>query len=303
MKTENPSVDLEKRCADLLSSFGFYEVMNLSLSSEKYYKNKESLVKLLNPLSQELEVLRANLLFSGLQSISYNINRKSKDLKFYEFGKTYTKEGETYKEEQWLSIWLTGDLFRENPYGLKQKSNFAFVKSAVDQLLERCGVKSFDVIDFQDENFNAGLEYSYKKENLLSIGKVKSTTLKEFDIEQDVYYASIRWSLLQKAYTKRKLEFEELSKFPLVRRDLALLLDRQITFKQLKDMAFATEKKWLDEVNIFDVYEDEKLGGKKSYALSFTLLNKEATLTDQQIDSVMNKLIKAYRENLGAELR
>lgn len=301
--SQNLSTELEQRCSDLLSAFGFHEIMGLSLSAEKYYEQKEELVRLINPLSQELEVLRANLLFSGLQSMAYNINRKNKDLKFYEYGKTYHKTPEGYKEEQWLSLWISGDLFRENPYGLKQKSNFAVLKAVVDQLLMRCGINHYTTEELQDGYLAAGLEYRYNNQNLLCFGKVKQSVLKQVDVEQEVYYASIRWSLLKKAYASRQTEFEEMSKYPSVRRDLALLLDRQVSFRQVQDLAYATEKKWLREVNLFDVYEDEKLGAKKSYALSFTLLNKEATLTDQQIEAVMAKLIKAYKEKLGAELR
>ncbi|MBL7901638.1 MAG: phenylalanine--tRNA ligase subunit beta [Bacteroidia bacterium] len=295
---------LEEKCASVLESIGFSEIMNLSLSNEKFYGENSSLVKLLNPLSQELNVLRADSLFSGLESIAYNLNRKNNNLKFFEIGKTYKVNVDaTYTEEKFLSLFVSGALFNENPYGLKQKSDFAYLKACVDCLLEKCGVKNYSSADVKSLHFQYGLEYHMGSKSLVQFGKVSKTHLKTSDLSQDVYYAHFNWDVLAKAFSKRKIEFSELSRFPAVRRDLALLLDKKIQFKEVKELAFSTEKKWLESVNIFDIYEDEKLGNKKSYALSFTLLNKEATLTDSQIEGVMNKLITAYKDQLGAELR
>jgi len=300
----NVSLLLENKCASVLESIGFNEIMNLSLSNEKYYGENVPLVKLLNPLSQELNVLRADSLFSGLESIAYNLNRKNNTLKFFEIGKTYKNNGDaTYTEEKSLSLFITGNLFNENPYGLQHKSDFSYLKACVDTLLEKCGVRNYIASDLSSVSFQYGLDYHQGTKLLVQFGKVSKTHLKTCDLSQDVYYANFNWDVLAKAYSKRKIEFSELSRFPAVRRDLALLLDKTIQFREVKDLAFNTEKKWLETVNIFDIYEDEKLGNKKSYALSFTLLNKEATLTDAQIDGVMNKLITAYKDKLGAELR
>ena len=300
----NVGILLETKCASVLESIGFNEIMTLSLTNEKYYGDEASLVKLLNPLSQELNVLRADSLFSGLESIAYNLNRKNNNLKFFEIGKTYKNNGDaTYAEEKFLSLFVTGSLFQENPYGLKQKSDFSYLKACVDTLLEKCGVNNYVPTEVSSTNFHYGLDYHQGTKLMVQFGKVNKAHLKTCDLSQEVYYANFNWDVLTKAFSKRKIEFSELSRFPAVRRDLALLLDKKIQFKDVKDLAFSTEKKWLDTVNIFDIYEDEKLGNKKSYALSFTLLNKEATLTDSQIEGVMNKLISAYKDKLGAELR
>ncbi|MCU0360477.1 MAG: phenylalanine--tRNA ligase subunit beta [Bacteroidia bacterium] len=303
-ESPNPHLLLENKCASALEAFGFNEIMSLSLSNEKYYDEKTSLVKLLNPLSQELNVLRADSLFSGLECIAYNLNRKNNNLKLFEIGKTYKTIGEgQYEEEKSLSLFVTGQLFNDNPYGLKQKSDFSYLKACVDALLEKCGVYNHNLSEVKAANFQYGLEYLQGTKLLVQFGKVAKTHIKACDLSQDVYYANFKWDVLAKAFSKRKIEFSELSRFPSVRRDLALLLDKKIQFKDVKDLAFTTEKKWLETVNIFDIYEDEKLGNKKSYALSFTLLNKDATLTDAQIEGVMNKLIGAYKDKLGAELR
>ncbi len=303
-ESPNLSLQVEDRCASVLESMGFNEIMNLSLSSEKNYNSNTNLVKVVNPLSQELSVLRADMIFSGLESIVYNINRKNNNLKFFEFGNTYRKDEETkYTEEKFLSLYVTGNLFQDNPYHLNQKADFSFLKICVDNLLEKCGVKNLNSSELQSNSFEYGLEYLQGSKTIVQFGKVSKTYLKQTDIQQEVFYAAFHWNVLVKAFSKRKIEFSELSRFPSVRRDLALLLDANTSFKDVKELAFATEKKFLDHVNLFDIYQDEKMGNKKSYALSFTLQNKEATLNDSQIDAVMKKLITVYKDKLGAELR
>lgn len=305
-ETKNQDAVLEAKVHEMFVGFGFNEIMNLSLSKQNLYSETDSLVKLLNPLSQDLNVLRADLLYSGLESISFNSNRKNNNLKFYEIGRTYqliTGETTIYKEEKQLGLFICGDIFKENPYGLQQKSNFSYVKACVDALLAKCGIHSVKRNDTTFSNLSYGLSYSYNNKPLVEFGLVSKSSLKKFDIVQDVYYANFKWEVLLKAFSKQKIAFEELSKFPVVRRDLALLIEKSVSFSQIEDLAFATEKKLLTEVNLFDIYQDEKLGNKKSYAVSFTLLNKEATLTDKQIEAVMEKLISTYRDKLGAELR
>ena len=305
-ETKNQDAVLEAKVHETLVGFGFNEIMNLSLSKQNLYSETDSLVKLLNPLSQDLNIMRADLLYSGLESISFNSNRKNNNLKFYEIGRTYQlKTGETakYKEEKQLGLFICGEIFKENPYGLQQKSNFAYVKASVDALLSKCGIHEVKRSESISANLNYGLLYSYTNKPLVEFGLVSKSALKKFDLAQDVYYANFNWDLLLKAISKQKIEFEELSKFPSVRRDLALLIDKSVSYRQIEDIAFNTEKKLLKEVNLFDIYEGEKLGNKKSYAVSFTLLNTEATLTDKQIEAVMEKLISTYKEKLGAELR
>jgi phenylalanyl-tRNA synthetase beta chain len=303
---KNNDVALENKTASLLEGFGFNEIMSLSLTKETYYPEGNNSVKLVNPLSNDLNVLRADMLFSGLEAIAYNINRKNSDLKFFEYGRTYTladKEAPKYAEQKHLTLFITGKAFNENPFHLDQKADLSFLKAAVNNLLQKCGISNYKCIESAYTNFDYGLNYTLNNKTLVELGAVSKTQLKAFDIGQPVFYADFNWEALVKAFSKQKIEFEEISKFPSVRRDLALLIDKAVKYQQIEELAFNTEKKLLKEVNLFDIYEGEKLGNKKSYAVSFTLLNNEATLTDKQIEGVMEKLISNYKEKLGAELR
>jgi phenylalanyl-tRNA synthetase beta chain len=305
-ESKNYSVTLENKTGSLLEGFGFNEIMSLSLTKESYYAENTPLVKVLNPLSLDLNVMRADMIFSGLEAIVYNSNRRNSDLKFFELGKTYQlSEGENVKyiEQKYLSLFVSGDVFKENPYKLEHKADFAYLKTVIDHLLQKCGIASYKSSESSYSHFEFGLTYSLNNKPLVELGSVSKSVLKQFGIAQAVMYASINWDVLVKEFSKQKIEFEEISKFPSVRRDLALLLDKSVNYKQIEELAFSTERKLLKEVNLFDIYEGEKLGNKKSYAVSFTLLNNEATLTDKQIDGVMDKLISNYKEKLGAELR
>jgi phenylalanyl-tRNA synthetase beta chain len=304
VKNQNPV--LENKLGALLEGMGFNEIMSLSLSKETYYSEQDNLVKVMNPLSNDLGVLRRDLIYSGLEAIIYNTNRKNSDLKLFEFGRTYQlSKGEEikYEEEKQVSIFVTGNIFTQNPYSLNQKADFSYLKNVVTTLLEKFGVQNLKTVESHYDKFTTGLTYLLNNKPIVELGIVSKKELKQFDITQEVAYAKINWNVLAKAYSKQKIEFEELSKFPSVRRDLALLIDKSVSYQAIEELAFATEKKLLKEVNLFDIYESEKLGNKKSYAVSFTLLNTETTLTDKQIDSVMDKLIANYKEKLGAELR
>jgi phenylalanyl-tRNA synthetase beta chain len=305
-EARNYEVDLDNRAGALLEGFGFNEIMSLSLSKETYYSEENNTVKVVNPLSADLNVLRADMIFSGLEAIAYNINRKNSNLKFFEIGKTYqqpNKEEAKYREQKHLTLFVSGELFDENPFSLKNKADFSFLKSAVTNLLAKCGVNGFKSTESSYIHFDLGLSYLVNNKSLVELGQVSKSLLKKFDISQPVFYACVNWEMLVKEFSKQNIKFKEISKFPSVRRDLALLIDKTINYKQIEELAFSTERKLLKEVNLFDIYEGEKLGNKKSYAVSFTLLNNEATLTDKQIDGVMNKLISNYKEKLGAELR
>lgn len=305
-EAKNNDVALENKTASLLEGFGFNEIMSLSLTKESYYGEENNNVKVVNPLSNDLNVLRADMLFSGLEAIAYNINRKNADLKFFEYGKTYSiadKEAPKYAEQKHLTLFVTGNAFNENPFQLNQKADLSFLKAAVTNLLQKAGITNYKCFESTYNNFDYGLSYTLNNKPLVEVGAVSKKQLKAFDIAQPVFYADFNWEALVKAFSKQKIEFEEISKFPAVRRDLALLIDKAVKYQQIEELAFNIEKKLLKEVNLFDIYEGEKLGNKKSYAVSFTLLNKEATLTDKQIESVMEKLISNYKEKLGAELR
>lgn len=305
---KNYDTALDQRVGALLEGYGFQEIMCLSLSKESYYTADEHThtVKVVNPLSADLNVLRADMLYSGLETIAYNVNRKNTNLRFFEIGKTYQQTGNTeakYKEKKYLSLFVSGRLFNENPYGLEQEASFSFLKTAVNNLLHKCAVKNFKGSESTYKQLDYGLSYQLNSKTLVDFGLVSKASLKKFGIAQPVFYACLDWEMLVKEFSKQKITFEEISKFPAVKRDLALLIDKAISYQQIEELAFSTERKLLKEVNLFDIYEGEKLGNKKSYAVRFTLLNNEATLTDKQIDVVMDKLISNYKEKLGAELR
>ncbi|MCD6019959.1 MAG: phenylalanine--tRNA ligase subunit beta [Bacteroidetes bacterium] len=300
----------ENTAANLLIGFGFNEMMGLSLTKEAYYTEGTPLVKILNPLSADLNVMRHKMLFGGLETLAYNINRKQADLKLFEFGKTYEKTeadpmaiGFKYAETKHLILLATGRKYAENPFGENNKVDFSFVKSCIESVLNKLSIK-FKVTDLSDEQFSYGLSYAHKNKQLVSFGLVEKSICKKMDVNVETFYADFNWDNVLSLVGKTKLEFTEIPKFPAVRRDLALLLDKKITYKEIEELAFSAERKLLKTVNLFDIYEGDKLeAGKKSYAVSFMLQDDEATLNDKQIDNVMQKLIKTYSEKLGATLR
>lgn len=295
----------ENTSANLLVGFGFHEMMGLSLTKESYYAEGTPLVKVLNPLSSDLNVMRHSMLYGGLESLAYNINRKQADLKLFEFGKTYsTTEGDfNYAESKHLALFITGRKYAENPFGKNEKVDFAFLKGCVEAVLNKLSIK-FKIAELNNEHFSYGLSFAHKNKHLVSLGLVDKAICKKMDVNADVFFADFNWDHVLSLLGKTKLEFTEIPKFPSVRRDLALLIDKKTSYKELEELAFSTERKLLKAVNLFDIYMGDKLeAGKKSYALSFTLQDEEATLNDKQIDAVMQKLIKNYTEKMGAILR
>ena len=295
--------------SDLLSSNGFSEIMNNSLTKESYTPliselEVEQNVQLLNPLSQDLNVMRQTLLFSGLENVSYNINRKNQDLKLYEFGKTYHKVEDGNQEKQHLMLLLTGKLNSENWNSNKDKTDFFVLKEKVEHVLFRLGITKIKSEEISTHGFSEGLMYKHKKNRLVCFGKVDAKICKSFGVKKEVYYADFNWDLALNLVLNTKIKYSEVSKFPSVKRDLSLLIDKKVTFKELLSIAKDTEKNILKSVNLFDVYEGDKLPeGKKSYALSFILEDKTKTLTDKYIEKVMGKLISSYESKVGAEVR
>ncbi len=301
----------ENTTANLLVGFGFNEMMGLSLTKENYYNPETPLVKILNPLSNDLNVMRNSMLFSGLEAINYNTNRKVPDLKLFEFGKTYQKltpevgleNTFKYAETKHLTLYVTGRKNIENPYGENNKVSFTYIKACVEFILKKLSI-SFKINELTDDSFTYALTYANKKNTLVTFGLVNKNSCKKMDITADVFYADFNWDNILALVGKTKLEFTEIPKFPSVRRDLALLIDKTVTYKELEELAIASERKLLKAVNLFDIYEGDKLEvGKKSYALSFTLQDDDATLNDKQIENVMQKLIKTYTEKVGAVIR
>ena len=294
--------------SELLSNNGFNECINNSLSKSSYSDliteiKLDEQVKLLNPLSQDLDGMRQSLLFSGLESIAYNLNRKNYNLNFYEFGKTYQIIKNQYIEKKKLVLLSCGNEKSECWNEKNIKKDFFWIKQKVEHILNRLGLN-----DLKGKNIDLSYlfntySFNFKKNRIADFGFVNKSILKVFGIKTDVLYAELDWDFMIKNI-KSKTKYSEVNKFPIVRRDLALLIDKDIEFSKLKSIAKQTEKKLLKSVNLFDVYEGDKIPkNKKSYALSFTLEDKENTLTDLQIDYVMQKLIDAYKQKIGAELR
>lgn len=303
------ATNTENTTANLLVGFGFNEMMGLSLTKEAYYNDTTNLVKVLNPLSSDLNVMRNTMLFGGLEALAYNINRKQADLKLFEFGRTYetvnpeNNNGFKYSETKHLTLFVTGRKYAENPYNENNKVNFAYLKACVEAILNKLSIK-FKTVEAEDANLNYGLSFAHKNKPLVTFGLVDKALCKKFDVNTEVFYADFNWDNVLSLVGKTKLEYTEIAKFPSVRRDLALLLDKKVKYKELEELAFNTERKLLKDVNLFDIYEGDKLeAGKKSYALSFILQDEEATLNDKQIDNVMQKLMKNYTEKLGASIR
>jgi len=259
---------------------------------------------MLNPLSSDLSVLRTSMLHSGLQTVSYNHNRQKTDLKLFEFGKTYHKVDGEYQEKQHLSILISGDR-KQNSWAIdSKKSEFFYLKGIVENVFERLGLRDIDTKPLSDSDYAEGVSYVKNDKVLVSLGLVGKAALKRFDIKQEVFYADLNWDAILESVSTHNVAFKEIPKFPEVTRDFALLLDDSVSFQKVYEIAWNTEKKLLKKVNLFDVYTGNNLPeGKKSYAVSFTLMDEKKTLTDKQIDKIMGKLLAQYQKELGAELR
>ncbi len=302
-------VKLENTIANQLVGLGFNETMANSLTKTDYIGLSENLkeecnVEMLNPLSNDLKVMRQSLLFSGLESISYNINRKNNALKFFEFGKTYHKYENGYQENKHLSLFVSGSRLKESWKVPTQTSDFFYAKGVITSLLSRLGFDKLKTTPVKADVFSEGISLSLGKTRLVDLGVVKRSVLKEFSIKQEVIYGDVNWDAILQLSGNKKVKVTDLPKFPEVKRDLALLLDDKIAFKDLYNTAFQSEKKLLKEVDLFDVYEGDKLPeGKKSYALSFVLQDENKTLNDKQIDKIMQKLQQTFEKNFDAVLR
>ncbi len=321
-KGENDkSNKLQNLVAEQLVGCGFNEILNNSLTKAAYYEHLESypsnrLVMLMNPLSTDLNCMRQTLLFGGLESISHNANRKNADLKFFEFGNCYYFDADKknpekvlagYSEDYHLGLWLTGKKVSNSWAHADENTSVYELKAYVENILKRLGLdlRNLVVGNLSDDIFATALSVHTKGgKRLASFGIVTKKILKSFDIDNDVYYADLNWKELMKAIRSVKISYKELSKFPAVKRDLALLLDKNIQFAEIEKIAYETEKKLLKEVELFDVYEGKNLeSGKKSYAVSFLLQDETQTLNDKVIDKIMSKLIKNLEDKLGAKLR
>ena len=294
--------------ANQLVSLGFNEMMANSLTSPEYVSLSEKLkeefnVLMLNPLSNDLSAMRQSLLFSGLEAVSYNINRKNSDLKLFEFGKSYHKMPSGYEEHKHLTLFVTGNRLMESWTSAEKPSDFFLFKGYINTILSRLGITKTITKPLENDVFAEGIRLNVGTETILEMGTVKKTVLKHFDIKQEVLFADFNWDNLLKLVTT-KIKFVEIPKYPEVRRDLALLMDTNIQFEQIYSIAKQTEKSLLKDVNLFDVYQGNNLPeGKKSYAVNFTLQDTSKTLTDVQIDKIMSKLQQSFENEIGATLR
>jgi phenylalanyl-tRNA synthetase beta chain len=312
---------LQNLIAEQLTAQGFNEILNNSLTKGGYYTDLTSFpaansVKIINALSSDLNVMRQTLLFGGLENIAYNVNRRNADLKFYEFGNCYyfnvenKKEGETlaaYSEDYHLGMWLTGNKLAQSWTTAEQKSSIYELKAYIENIFVRLGVNMRKLVfgEYADDLLGEALTvYSPRGYKLAVFGVVHPKIRKKMDIDQEVYFADLNWNALLKEIAKQKVSFSEISKYPEVKRDLAMLLDKAVNFAQIEKIAFDTERKLLKKVTLFDVYEGKNLeAGKKSYAVSFILQDETKTLTDSQIDGIMKKMLSNFESRLDAKLR
>lgn len=310
-----------RSASNFLAAEGFNEIMNNSLSKSDYYKSlktypADNCVMIMNPLSSDLNCMRQTLLFSALEVVSYNVNRQTNNLRLFEFGHVYgfnpeikAEDDKTvlkpYSEEQQLSITISGNGitgWRNRTAG----GNFFTLKAYVEQLFSRYGinVNSLETAPAPADLFAEGMTYMANGKELASLGQVAAPRLKQLGLKQQVYFAQIRWDVLFKLVKRVKVQFKELPKYPEVKRDLALLINKDVKYSDLYRSAFGAEKKLLKNVSLFDVYTGDKIpSDKKQYALSFTLRDEEKTLNDNVVESVMNKLVKAFEFKFGAQLR
>ena len=307
-----PKQDVRNKLGDFLAASGFKEMMAVSLSQSRYYKeilpiDENELVYVNNTSNIHLDIMRPEMLFSGLEAVARNQNRQNIDIKLFEFGKSYRKkEGGGFNEPEHLTLFLSGKRWDESWLNKeKSEANYYTTKAFVNNILKRGGMTSFQETAIQNDVFAYGLKYHRGPQSLATFGKVNAKVLKKMDIRHDVYFADINMDALIKATRKNKVVFSELNKFPTMRRDLALVIDNSIKFQDIAAIAHKVGKKLLKKINLFDVYEDvERLGeGKKSYAVSYIFEDPSKTLKDKEVDKVMNNLIREYEGKLSAIIR
>ncbi|MAL61131.1 MAG: phenylalanine--tRNA ligase subunit beta [Flavobacteriaceae bacterium] len=292
-----------------LTALGFHEMLNNSLTNEAYYEHTQTLrpehsVKMLNPLSKDLEILRQSMLFGGLESLAFNANRRIENIKLFEFGKTYHQFPNNREEHKHLSLIVSGNKTTDTWAFPSQKTSFFYLKGVVQSILQGLGISEYTESDVKNDIFSEGISLQKNKKLLVEFGIISKKIAKHFSIETEVLYADFHWDQVLQELTGNNVQVTNIPKFPKVKRDFALLLDDEVRFENLKLAALQTEKHLLKEVSLFDVYTGKNLPkGKKSYALSFTIQDENKTLTDKQIDKIMAKLQQTFEKEFGATLR
>ncbi len=307
--SQNEDYQIQNKIAAQLNGQGFYEMMANSLTSTKHNKlvdvvDEETTVKMLNPLSLDLSVMRQNILISALEAVAFNRNRKRNDLKLFEFGKTYHQVENIRTEQKHLSITICGNRNKPHWNSANKKSDFFLMKGTVDAVLDRLGVNFKTNPTLDSPIFSEGLSYENNGKLIVSFGVVKKNISNHFEIDSEILFADFNWDELLRQIQNKTLSLKTIPKFPDANRDFALLIENKVTFQSIYEIAINTEKNLLKDIQLFDVYVGKNLPkGKKSYAVSFTLRDEKKTLTDKQIDKVMNKLRQQFESQLGAELR
>jgi phenylalanyl-tRNA synthetase beta chain len=306
-----PEVDpvkMRKEAGLLLTANGFQEIMTNSLTKPVFSEkldgfNPNENVEILNKLSEDLGVMRQDLMFTALDVLVYNINRRQTDLKFYEFGKVYKKINSKYKEEIRLGIYLTGKNEAENWIRKNESVKFHDLYSAVLKIFNKFNAESIENEEFHDDCFDYGLKLKIKQKTVAELGKLSKKALKLSGLKQDVFYANINWNAVLKL-VNTNIQFESVSKFPEVKRDLSLVIDEHVSYEEIRNISMKQAQYLISNIDVFDVYQGDKIEkGKKAYALSFTLQDKTKTLTDKIIDKTMDKLMKAFENEIGAVIR
>ncbi|MBK7433406.1 MAG: phenylalanine--tRNA ligase subunit beta [Chitinophagaceae bacterium] len=296
-----------EKTAEYLSGSGFREIFTNSITNSAFYSGDmlDSTVKMINSLSKELDVMRPDMIQTGLQAVSYNLNRKNNDLQLYEFGKTYSvNETGRYLETNQLAIYITGNKQSDGWRSKAEKADVYFLKAVVVKVLSLLGLSPASFSQEIMQNYSSCLVVKLKNESVGSLGIVDPALLEGFDIKQPVFYACLDWDILIKNHQKLKIRFQDIPKYPAVQRDLAIVVDRSLQYEAVEKTTLDARISKLKTVNLFDVFESEKLGpGKKSMAISFTFLDEEKTMTDKEIDGMMGRIITAYEKELNAEIR
>jgi phenylalanyl-tRNA synthetase beta chain len=310
--SEKPDpVKIKEMVANHLAATGFHEMMALSITQSEHFRKAipvadEELVYINNTSNIQYDVMRADMLISGLEAILHNLNRKQNDLKLFEFGYSYRHKEGKYQETEQLCVYVSGKK-QESSWHISKSApvNYYTIKSVVSALFERLGIKQFQTAELEDSRWSYGLQYSRGESVLVQFGKLNKKVLEAMDIKQEVYAASFNWQAMWQAFRQNRTTIQAISRFPEVRRDLALIINKEITFAECEKVARKTEKELLRQVQLFDVYVSDELKakGKKSYALSFLMEPADKTLSEKEIESIMDRLINAYEKQLGAEIR
>ena len=296
-----------EKTAEYLAGSGFREIFTNSITNSAYYSEQvlKATVKMINNLSEELNILRPGMMETGLESIAWNLNRKNNDLKFFEFGKTYAvNETGSYMENNHLAIYITGNITNDSWKSKAEKADFYFLKAVLEKIINILGLDIDSYKQSENTALSNNLQANIQNEKIAELGLINNKILGSFDIKQPVFYADLNWDKLLELNRKIKIEYREVPKYPVVHRDLAIIVNKSIPFEEIEKATHAARLNKLRSIRLFDIFESEKIGAnKKSMAVSFTFLDDEKTLTDKEIDGMMNKIISSYEKELDAEIR